>query len=65
MKPKCLISSVKAQFSNDKRSSYEELSEVREVLSVLRVISDSLVGTYLVNLLEPWTNYVVELCSPK
>lgn len=65
MKPKCLISSVKAQFSNDKRSSYEELSEVREVLSVLRVISDSLVGTYLVNLLEPWTNYVVELRSPK
>lgn len=65
MKPKCLISSVKAQFSNDKRSSYKELSEVREVLSVLRVISDSLVGTYLVNLHEPWTNYVVELRSPK
>lgn len=50
---------------NDKRCSYEELRKVGGVLSVLRVISESLVGTYLVNLPEPWTNDVVELRSPK
>lgn len=65
MRPKCLICNVEAQFNNDKWYSYEELSKVGGVLSVLRVISESLVGTYLVNLPEPWTNDVVELRSPK
>lgn len=61
---KHLISNIKAQFNNERWSCYEELN-VRGMLNVLRVPSDSLVGTYLVNLHKPWTSDVVQLGSPK